>query len=88
LKCKVCSKEANEKSDYCELHAKAYENVVRRYYAWKKALDVSWKDYLNEILKNPLTGLWAKEVAQQLYAENVPILGRACVFSQKPNRKV
>jgi hypothetical protein len=69
LKCKVCDKEANEKGDYCELHAKAYENIVHKYEAWKKALDIAWKNYLNEIVKNPLTGVWAKEVAQQLFSE-------------------
>jgi hypothetical protein len=39
---------------------------MERYEAWKKALGISWKEYLNEIVKNPLTGEWAKEVAQHL----------------------
>jgi hypothetical protein len=39
---------------------------VEKYEAWKKALDISWKEYLNEIVKNSLTGEWAKEVAQHL----------------------
>jgi len=65
-KCKVCDKERNEKSEYCESHAKAHENIVRKYDKWKKALDIKWKDYLTEILKNPLTGAWAKELTQQL----------------------
>jgi hypothetical protein len=65
-KCKICNKETNEKSEYCELHAKAYENIVKRYNIWKKALNIGWNDYLNEILKNPLTGMSAKEVAQRL----------------------
>jgi hypothetical protein len=37
LKCKVCSSEANEKSGYCERHAKAYENIMRKYDEWKRA---------------------------------------------------
>ena len=65
MKCKVCSKEAFGKV-YCDLHAKAYENVVSNYDSWKNALEISWKDYLSEIVKNPLTGEWAKEVAEYL----------------------
>jgi hypothetical protein len=65
-KCKICNKETSEKDEYCELHAKAYENIIRKYVVWKKALNIVWDDYLNEILKNPLTGMSAKEVAQQL----------------------
>jgi len=29
-------------------------------------LNISWKEYLSEIAKNPLVGAWVKEVAQQL----------------------
>ncbi len=65
MKCAICSRETGEKS-YCELHAKAYENIVKKYNSWKKALEISWKEYLSEISKNSLTGKWAKEVAEYL----------------------
>jgi hypothetical protein len=45
---------------------KAYENIIKKYELWKNALEVSWKEYLSEIVKNPLTGEWAKEVAEYL----------------------
>ncbi len=64
MKCRVCSREAVEK--YCELHEKAYRSVVQKYDDWRRATGISWKEYLNEIAKNPYTGLWAKEVAEQL----------------------
>lgn len=65
MKCKICARKAGE-SGYCEFHDKAYENIVQKYDTWKKALGILWKEYLSEIAKNPLTGQWAKEVAQQL----------------------
>jgi hypothetical protein len=65
LRCAICNREAGE-NRYCELHTKAYESIVKKYELWKKALEVSWKEYLSEILKNPLTGEWAKEVAEYL----------------------
>jgi hypothetical protein len=45
---------------------KAYENIVRKYDFWRKALKITWKEYLSEIEKNPSTGEWAKEVAKYL----------------------
>jgi len=65
LKCVICNKDAG-KNNYCELHTKAYESTVKKYEEWKKALGISWKEYLSEIIKNPLTGEWAKEVAEYL----------------------
>lgn len=64
MKCKICDKEAIEK--YCELHEKAYKKIIEKYDEWRKALDISWREYLNEIAKNPYTGFSAKEVAEQL----------------------
>jgi hypothetical protein len=65
LNCKICSREAGE-DNYCDIHKKAYENIVKKYEFWKRALEVSWKEYLSEIVKNPLTGEWIKEVAEHL----------------------
>lgn len=75
MKCAICNREAGE-SSYCELHKKAYESIVKKYDVWRKASEISWKDYLSEIVKNPLTGEWAKEVAEYLIKsgekQNVP----------------
>jgi hypothetical protein len=65
LKCTICDRKSNAGS-YCKSHAKAYENIVRNYNQWKKALEISWKEYLSEIVNNPLSGEWAKETAQHL----------------------
>ena len=64
MKCRICNREALEK--YCELHEKAYQNIVQNYDEWRRAMDISWKEYLNEIVKNSYTGSWAKEVAERL----------------------
>lgn len=64
MKCKVCKRETE--NEYCEPHEKAYRNILREYNVWKKASDVSWKQYLSELVKNPYTGVWAREVAEHL----------------------
>ena len=65
MKCEICNREAGEKG-YCEQHTKGHDSIIKKYDAWRKALEISWKEYLSEIVKNPLTGEWAKEVAEQL----------------------
>ena len=64
MKCKVCKKEAQNK--YCELHEEAYANIMQKFGTWKNAAGVSWEQYLNELVKNSFTGIWAKEVAEHL----------------------
>lgn len=67
MKCKICDREAV--TEYSELHEKAHEGIVQKYNVWKRALEISWKEYLNEVLKNPNTGTWAKEVTKGLFNE-------------------
>jgi hypothetical protein len=65
MHCKACNKEAIQ-GDFCPVHLKAYENIVKKYAVWRKGLNISWEEYLSEIKKNSLTGEWAKEVAEYL----------------------
>ena len=64
LKCKICDRETI--TEYCELHEKAHESIIQKYSVWRRALEISWKEYLNEVIKNPFTGTWAKKVARDL----------------------
>ncbi|UCE29107.1 MAG: hypothetical protein JSV85_07630 [Candidatus Bathyarchaeota archaeon] len=64
MKCEICSKKAM--NEYCKLHERAKENIIGKYNLWKTALNISWKEYLNEITKNPYTGSSAKELAEHL----------------------
>lgn len=66
MKCEICGRRAE--SRFCELHKKAEENLREKYKEWKKAMNICWEEYLREVLKNPMTGLWVKEVARVLLA--------------------
>ena len=66
MKCKLCSRETKSESKYCELHDRAHANIVKKFETWKKASGASWEEYLNELVKNSFTGVWVKEVAEQL----------------------
>jgi hypothetical protein len=65
LNCKICHRKVVTEK-FCQIHLKAYENIVEKYDFWKKALKISWKEYLSEIEQNSLTGEWVKEVASYL----------------------
>ena len=65
MNCKICQRKVIIK-EFCSVHLKAYENIIEKYECWKKALTISWIEYLSEIESNPLTGEWAKEVASYL----------------------
>jgi len=52
--------------NFCEFHEEAYRNVVQKFEDWKRAAGVSWKEYLNAVVENSYTGVWAKEVAEYL----------------------
>jgi hypothetical protein len=71
LKCKICSRQAQPQAqnNYCELHQEAYESLQGKFEDWKRASNIEWKNYLQEVAKNPLTGIWAKEVAASLLSE-------------------
>jgi hypothetical protein len=60
----ICGKESPEK--YCERHGNAHRNVVEKFEEWKRAMAVSWKQYLKAVVENAYTGSWAKEVAEHL----------------------
>jgi hypothetical protein len=68
MNCKICSR-GSEENGLCQLHSKAYKNVQEKFRVWEAASNVSWMEYLVEIQKNSLTGVWAKEVAKYLIEE-------------------
>jgi len=68
LNCKLCYREAG-KDGFCRLHTKAYNNVLEKFRVWEATLNVTWSQYLVDIQKNSLTGVWAKDVARYLIEE-------------------
>ncbi len=51
------------------LHLKAYHNVIEKFRVWEAAFNMTWSQYLVEVQKNSLTGVWAKDVAKYLIEE-------------------
>ena len=70
MKCEICGKKTKEK--LCGFHEIAYDNLRRNYTVWKHSKNISWKKYLTEVKKNPLTGIWVKEMIPFLLSSSDP----------------
>jgi len=68
MKCKVCNRELND-GRFCILHINAYKNICEKFAVWQSACDVTCSQYLVEIQKNSLTGVWAKDILKYLIEE-------------------
>jgi len=65
MKCPVCGRGTD--ADLCRYHTEAKEKVRAAYLLWVKAYGkIEWKDYLDNVKRNPQTGQWAKEIAELL----------------------
>ena len=65
MKCPICGREAVP--ELCPYHAEAKERVQVAYSLWMKAFgNIEWKDFLDNVKRNPQTGQWAKEIAEFL----------------------
>ncbi len=65
MQCKICNRNSDD-NEFCGLHKKAHENLIRGYESWVNAMEIPWENYLSDVAKNPSTGLWVKEVAEYL----------------------
>ena len=61
MKCKVCSREADEDA-YCPQHGAAYNNLEEGYKKWRYALGLSWVQYLERLDKINGTGKLVIEI--------------------------
>ncbi len=65
MKCRLCRRESEKGSDLCSHHERARVALKEGYKAWLYAYDdLSWKEYLDKIIKNRETGEWVLEVAR------------------------
>ena len=65
MKCVVCGRDAVE--EFCVNHAEAKKNIQSAYPRWADAYGgLEWKEYLDNVKRNPETGQWVKETAEFL----------------------
>ena len=65
MKCATCGMEGA--GELCQRHAVAKERLEAAYPLWVRAYGrMSWRDYLDNVIRNVQTGPWAKEIAEAL----------------------
>jgi hypothetical protein len=69
-RCNLCLRRRVEGSVYCKYHLQALTNIKAGFEKWRKALGISWEDYLKRIMALPETGVWVKEVTSSLLDYN------------------
>jgi hypothetical protein len=63
VNCRLCRRETD--SEFCAYHSRARSEVAGAYKSWSEAYgELTWREYLNRVIKNPETGQWAVEVAK------------------------
>ncbi len=65
MNCVICGFHAND-NKLCFKHAAAAKSLVENYNLWKSAFNISFEEYLHNILKNKDTGVWAADVARYI----------------------
>ena len=66
ISCTICKREI-PLGDYCKYHQEAYQNLKEKYDEWLEAFgELTFVEYLQKLIANPDTGLWVKEVAENL----------------------
>ncbi|MGC8936181.1 MAG: hypothetical protein ACP5KV_02290 [Candidatus Methanomethylicaceae archaeon] len=66
--CRVCGR--SSAGEFCEFHAEAVKRLKEHFEVWRERKGTSWEEYLREILKNEMVGVWVKEVAEYLIRES------------------
>ena len=69
MSCPVCGKPSVD--TFCSAHEMAYQNILEAYDVWRRAMDVSWREYLERARSNPNSGRWAQEVCAHLLQSGV-----------------
>jgi len=64
-KCVICSGESDG-GEFCVWHKLSYEKLEEIFKLWQESMEISWREFLEEIRKNPNTGVWVREVASYI----------------------
>ena len=64
--CTICGREIAS-GEYCKYHEEAYQTLQEKYTEWLEAYgELSFSDYLQKVIQLSETGIWAKEVAEDI----------------------
>jgi len=68
--CFICGRKVESDTEFCVYHIEALENVRIAFEQWKQAMDIQWKDYLEQLLEEENIGKWAREMVEYLMQQD------------------
>ena len=68
--CPICGREPAAGDSLCRYHKIAREHLEKAFLEWKKAQEVTWEQYLDELHASEATGAWVKEVVEHIKSQN------------------
>jgi hypothetical protein len=67
--CQICRRPSEDA--LCRYHREAFRRLVKHYKVWKERKGFTWKQYLEGMCANEMTGAWVREVAEYAIKEGV-----------------
>jgi hypothetical protein len=65
MKCKLCQRQVEGKSEFCIHHRAAEEMLMNAYSIWRNAYgELSWSEYLDKVKQLKGTGQWVNEIIE------------------------
>lgn len=62
--CDICGRDAEDGQTLCRYHVMAQTVLQEKFEEWRTAQDMSWEEYLKEVLEAEDTGAWVKDVIE------------------------
>ena len=69
MNCEICELPTS-KEPFCDKHDSALKSLKKAFEEWKKAKNIEWKEYLDQIIENTNSGKWVIEMAEYLKKNN------------------
>jgi len=68
--CPICGRESTDGDSLCRYHRTAREHLEKTFAEWKKAQEVTWEQYLDELYASETTGAWVKEIVGHIKSQS------------------
>jgi hypothetical protein len=68
--CPICGRESAAGGSLCRYHSTAREHLEKAFAEWKRAQEVTWEQYLDELSASEATGAWVKDVVEHIKSQS------------------
>jgi hypothetical protein len=70
--CPICGRPSGLRSELCQYHKLAMDNLQEGEEVWNRALETSWDSYLDHLYALEELGFWVREVIEYIRSGESP----------------